>query len=357
MDIVQKMMDITNKLQDDFELDFGDDNEDFNKKYVTRKFIFPYEITCITYNNTGNLFAACDNSGLVRVFDTIDNYKMIIDFHHQEGNNSIYFSPDNEYLVVMNKLTISFYRITTFKSVFTLSTSNFTSVSFDNKYAAIGMIDKVIIINIDDFSIIDTIECNGSVNNVIFYENYYIIGTIETRIFLVDKITKNIIVNYNNIIDERFKLTVMKIVNDKLLCCYYGKEPEILNPNDLSLIMRVDMTYPVIKCILQINDKFVALSGGLWGYILLNMDTYEIVEPNVTYSEGFIDSLYEFTHRAIDPHGEYIATAGNNVVSLVWTPEYVIKYTEQKLLSLIEKHMININYNEETLSKIAEYFM
>ncbi len=365
----------------DIDIDI-DNHDDFPKKFIEKTISFPSDTSYVSYNTTGSLMAAGCISGVVRIFNTEDDYSLVKEFNHPTFPNPderelyqvrrVGFSENGDLFFINSFNHLVIYKTDDYTPVFTLSDIEKPKDAYNYYYnivfndtsdkLAICMKNSVRILDITaGFTPVETIQTNGKISNFIFMEDKYIIGAWDNDITIVKKDTHELLASRKYIEKDQDHIMHMIILKPQnvILCCYYAHKPEILNIADLSVIASFDIAYPVFFKGKQLNEHMAVISGGIWGYTLINIKTYTVIDAYTTYVDAYGDTMIEAFFRDFDPSGKYIALCDNSNINLLLTPPHAIKHMADQIESAIKEQpdmipeLANVDLGEEALAEIA----
>lgn len=366
--------------------------------YIEKTLPFPTNTVNTCYSPNGKLLVGCTLDGVVRLFDVEHMYQLIGEYQHSRYHidaesdaeninpakklhftQCLAFSPNSKWLVIANQLHLVILDASdlTAKPLFSISdmdklpnvdaTRKFCSATFnkDGSVLAIGMHNSVCLLNVlDNFVNVLTFPAIGKVTQFIFHENDYIIASQDGPVQRISA-TCVVLATYAYRVRETTHLMHMSISPRGLLCCgYYDHEPQVLNPLTLEVVATLQLYYPVTMRLTHLNADVMVTSGGIRGYTLWDMNTFEQIKKFEEFNTSYHMSdakHYEGNRRSFSPDNRNIAVANNKNILVYMTPLVAHKKLSNKL-SVYAAYLIDtkdpeyegIEFDADTLITMAQ---
>ena len=382
----------------------------FNKDYlVTTLPPFEGEAMYVEYNHSNTQLVACSENGDVRLFNIVDDvYTQINNFQYpaefMKSGNPHYitrycsFSPDGTLVVVCSKLYLVVLTTDKFTPVFEMNDianheqgrpiRMFTGVKFspDSNILAIGMENKVELLDVRNNFIVESYKPPGKISQIVFHKDNMIFGGFQGVIQTIDRKTGHLLAEYNCCLNPYNHLRDMSITpNGLLFVCLYNLFPLVLNPDNLTPVpappkpkatqsaelvpaegaaenVLMAISFPVFFAVKHINPYLSVTSGGIHGYRLWNMLTFEPIFHYTQFDNGYHSGMADFAiFRAFSPNNQHIALCCNNEVRIIKTPMYGVgsQFDKLKQMAVVLKKshpdFVNVELNDTILHSIAEF--
>ena len=363
--------------------DFEQMSKEFTDNFVATRLQFESETTNVNFNHNGKLMVGCSEGGEVKLFDVEDNYNVLKTYQHpadpdlkEELHITRYarFSPDGTFIAVASKVHLVVLSVDTFQPVFTLSDLEmvpankdnirmFCGVSFSSEgdYMAVGMKNRVDVFDVrNDFSLVSTYEAKDKISQILFYNDKLIFGGFYGVIQTVDRATKQVMAEYNFKEKEQDHLRDMSITpNGFLFLCLYALGPQVLNPDSLEVVSKMDIPYPVFFAHKHLNKDITVTSGGIRAYQQWNMNTYKPIDKFEHYEDGYHASQTDGFFRDFSPDNRVIALCAEKEIRILYTPVVAISKLTSKLgdetatLMDTDPDFQDVQINEDVLYAMA----